>query len=229
MISEDVLKLGRALSAELDETDTLGRWMAHHLSDLLDRRLAAENSADDAEIAELVLRLWASRASAPLRHQPFLRYTEILRFIDRIDRLASGYPFPRAENADRPPADSNFESIAMELVSLSAAAGAVSSAMLTELQLHAANDESSWRSYADLLGGGEADEALRTLLNRMVARSAGPDERRADLLNRLRDLEQGARAARKTIEHVELAKMDSEHGESSASTARSSRITRSST
>lgn len=191
--------------------------MAHHLSDLLDRRQTSGSPADDAEIANVVLRLWANRASVPLRHQPFLRYTEILRAIDRIDRLASGYPFRHADDEDRPPVNSDFERIAQELVTVSAAAGAVSSALITELQLHAGNDESSWRSYADLLSGDEADEALRTLLNRMVARSASPDERRADLLKRIRDLERGARAARKTIEQVGLAKVESEHRARSAS------------
>lgn len=210
-ISEDVLNLGRALAAELDDTDTLGRWMAHHLSDLLERRQASTHpNADDAEIADIVLRLWAHRVSAPFRHQPYLRYTEILRAIDRMDRLGPGYPFQNPDDEDSPPENGDFARIAQDLVAVSAAAGALSSALLTELQLHAGNDEASWLSYASLLGGDEADEALRTLLNRMIARSASPDERRAGLLDRMKDPERATRAAKKTVEQVGLVKAESE-------------------
>lgn len=206
MITKDVLRLGRALAAELDDTDTLGRWMAHHLSDLLEgRKTSSDPDADDAMITEIVLRLWAHRASAPLRRQPYLRYAEILRAIDRMDRLGTGYPFGASADDDSPPVNGDFARIAQDLVAVGAAAGAVSSALLTELQLHAGNDEEAWLSYAGLLGDSEADEALRAVLGRMIASNSDPDERRAALLDRLNSLERATCAARETIEQVGLA------------------------
>ena len=209
MISEDVLKLGSALAAELDDTDTLGRWMAHHLSDLLNSRDTSADADRDAEIADVVLGLWAHRAAAPLRHTPLLRYTEILRTLDRIDRLASRFPSLTLDDKQSRSAGSEFEQLAHDLLTINVAVAALSSALVTELQNYADNDESSWRPYSYLLGGDEHDEALRVLLNRVMGASASPEERRADIIERIHELEGGARAARETMERIKLAEVGS--------------------
>lgn len=206
MTTEAVLSLGRQLSAELDDADTLGRWMAHYLSERLKERSDADNPAPDAEIADLIVRFWAHRAGAPLRHQPFGYYSKIVESIDRIDRMSAERMTPQPASAEHGGTGSDFQRIAASLVGTSVAASKVSSALLTELQLHAWNEEAAWQPYSAALNGGESDEAVRRLIGRMVARSTDADERRENLLANLRDLEDAARSARETVEQVALAK-----------------------
>lgn len=206
MISEDVLKLGASLAAELDESDTRGRWMAHHLSDLLSRRDAsADPQAADDEIAEIVLRLWGARSATPLKRQPYLRYTSIFRTLDRIDRLASGYAFGVADDDESSHVAGEFERIAHALEGFSGISSAISSGLVTELQLHAGSDEAAWVSYSHLLSDDEADEAIRRMLNRMVAASEPPEQRRENLLQLVQQLAVGLEGLRATIESAGLA------------------------
>ncbi|WP_172406953.1 hypothetical protein [Clavibacter michiganensis] len=211
LISEDVLRLGRALAAELDDTDTLGRWMAHHLSDLLGRRESSDDPrGGDQEIADLVLRFWATRAAAPLKRQPYLDYTIILTRLSRIDRIATDYSFALDDDdvEELPAANSDFERIGKALEIVTGVSNTIASGLLTELQLHAGAEEEAWLSYSALLSGNEADNAIRALLTRMVAASEAPEARRARLLGLVDKLAGDLGALRETIEEVGLAAAD---------------------
>jgi hypothetical protein len=185
--------------------------MAHHLSDLLDRRDSSDDShAADQEIADLVLRFWATRTAAPLKRQPYLDYTAILKRLSRIDRIATGYPFAHHDDDDAEPsaANSDFERIGKALEIVTGVSNAIASGLLTELQLHAGTAEEAWLSYSALLSGSEADDAVRTLLTRMVAAAEAPEERRAQLLGFVDKLESDLGTLRETIETVGLAASD---------------------
>src|SRR3990170_1610166 len=85
---KDVLGLGRHLVRELGfegQRDTLARWMAHHLAELIDKaekgataaqRLRARKSA-----AEAILRVWAHRASLPGNAYPLASYKDALKIL----------------------------------------------------------------------------------------------------------------------------------------------------
>lgn len=85
------MELGRHLVRELgieERVDTLGRWMAHHLSELIDR---AENAPSDTERAialeeatYTILKLWEYRASLPGNAYPLAPYKNILLALDRL-------------------------------------------------------------------------------------------------------------------------------------------------
>ena len=87
----DVLGLGRHLVRELglgDGVDTLGRWMAHHVAELINE---AENGATPAarlrareEATETILRIWEHRASLPGNAYPLARYKDVLEALDRL-------------------------------------------------------------------------------------------------------------------------------------------------
>ena len=52
------IRLGRILAEGLEETDTAGRWMAHHLADLLDRAEGAGSTPKDVRrVEKLVIKL----------------------------------------------------------------------------------------------------------------------------------------------------------------------------
>lgn len=179
--------------------------MAHYLSERLEGRSAPEGPASDAEIADLIVRFWTHRAGSPLRHQPFAHYSDILESIDRIDRLSAEMGTPRPASPMNAAMGSDFQQVAAALVETSLAAGRVSSALLTELQLHAGNEEAAWQPYSAALNGSESDEAIRRLIGRTVAQSTASNERRDNLVDSLNELEQIARSARETVRQVSFA------------------------
>lgn len=84
--AEPVLQLGRDLADALDPSDVLGRWMSHHLADLITR---CEANPDDEELAaatrDVVLRVWERKGGARFQTQPFAYVQPVLRAIARLD------------------------------------------------------------------------------------------------------------------------------------------------
>nr|WP_315494253.1 hypothetical protein [uncultured Rhodoferax sp.] len=70
-----------------DGVDTLGRWMAHHLAELL----VAARKADDVErqvaedrVANLILRIWAHRNAEPIGITPLAPYAKAAQVLAAI-------------------------------------------------------------------------------------------------------------------------------------------------
>jgi hypothetical protein len=92
------LGLGKHLVHELglnDEVDTLGRWMAHHVAELIH---LAENAPTDAErrIAEneavtTILEIWQHRKALPNDAYPLASYEDLLKVIHRLHPDSSPY------------------------------------------------------------------------------------------------------------------------------------------
>ena len=88
---KDVLGLGRHLVSELgveEGVDTLQRWMAHHLAELIDK---AENGSTAAErikarksAAETILKVWKHRALLPGKAYPLASYQDVLKVLDLL-------------------------------------------------------------------------------------------------------------------------------------------------
>lgn len=83
--------MGRKLVDELgmeSSTDTLGRWMAHYVAELMD---AAENVPSEQREAErnrcfdAILKLWTHRAGLPDGKRPFEDLEPIMRAIESLD------------------------------------------------------------------------------------------------------------------------------------------------
>src|SRR5689334_16355856 len=73
----DVVALGERIVEELgltDATDTLGRWMAHRLAELLDEaehgRSAKRRDAAATRATDLVLEIWKHRSAWPTGWPP---------------------------------------------------------------------------------------------------------------------------------------------------------------
>ncbi|TFD34991.1 hypothetical protein E3T37_16170 [Cryobacterium sp. TMT2-10] len=92
MTTNQVLALGRELASKFEDTDTLGRWMSHYLSAMLDEADEAPE-AESAEVrrrcAELVLEVWSHRSVFPFNTAPMSSYDAVLRALERIDPDAS--------------------------------------------------------------------------------------------------------------------------------------------
>lgn len=87
-----IIKLGKKLVEELalnDSVDTLGRWMAHHIAELI---YDAENITDETariakqmEIRDSVWAFWDNRYELPFGNKPFKELEPILRALESLD------------------------------------------------------------------------------------------------------------------------------------------------
>ena len=86
-----VLDLGRALVEELGldpGVDTLSRWMAHYIAELIENAETAkveDRTAKLAECADAILHLWERRHQLPNGKRPFEDLGPILRALESLD------------------------------------------------------------------------------------------------------------------------------------------------
>ena len=86
-----ILGLGKHLVRELgleDGNDTLGRWMAHHVAELI---VTAENDSSVAvrakarkDATDVILKLWERRVNLPGNAYPLAPYKHVLQVLDRL-------------------------------------------------------------------------------------------------------------------------------------------------
>lgn len=94
------MELGKYLVRELDfedGVDTLGRWMAHHLSELIHE---AENGKSEEkrlkanqQTTETILKIWEHRKNLPRETYPLAKYEDLLKVIDRLRISSNPYRF----------------------------------------------------------------------------------------------------------------------------------------
>ena len=88
---EGMLALGDKLVAELElsaEIDTLARWMAHYLAELLvDARSNKQELKDErrAKTFETILELWRHRQNLPEKSRPFRDFQPVCRLLNSLD------------------------------------------------------------------------------------------------------------------------------------------------
>jgi len=89
--SESEIVLGKRLVAELsleDSSDTLSRWMAHYLAELIHEAEVA-TGADKVHkqtlLRDSILALWAHRHELPNGKRPFEEFEPILRALESLD------------------------------------------------------------------------------------------------------------------------------------------------
>ena len=107
--SKALLDLGKKLVDELgldNAVDTLGRWMAHYIAELI---LDVEGAAPEDELskqeqcASAILELWQHRAELPNGTRPFEDFEPILRALESLDpseETPRYFRHPRAMAAD---------------------------------------------------------------------------------------------------------------------------------
>ncbi len=95
--------------------DTLGRWMAHHVAELIQ---AADTASGDDRVKkmqacrEAILDLWSHRHELPDGTRPFERCEPVLRALESLD--PEGTPrYYRAVKAPRDQAESEGEGLAL--------------------------------------------------------------------------------------------------------------------
>jgi hypothetical protein len=104
--SDHILALGRKLVEELGlepSVDTLGRWMAHHVADLIvgaESATGEEKRLADEHCFEAILTLWKHRAELPNGRRPFEALEPVVRSLESLD---PDNDTPRYFRSARPP------------------------------------------------------------------------------------------------------------------------------
>lgn len=88
---KDILGLGKHLVRELDfenGVDTLGRWMAHHLAELIHEsengKTVAKQTKAKKQATETILKIWDHRKALPREAYPLTKFEDLLNIIDRL-------------------------------------------------------------------------------------------------------------------------------------------------
>jgi hypothetical protein len=91
---EQVLQLGRQLASSLDEHDTLGRWLAQYIAELITTYEMAEGETREAagrKAVKQILKLWRHRADR-MGRRPLDSYEPIMAGLARVSGEATwGY------------------------------------------------------------------------------------------------------------------------------------------
>lgn len=90
------MELGKHLVSELgfeDSNDTLGRWMAHHVAELIAAAKEAKHKAQRALAEECavktILKLWEHRTTLPGQAYPLAQFQEILELLSKLTPAAN--------------------------------------------------------------------------------------------------------------------------------------------
>lgn len=85
-----------------DEFDTLGRWMAHHVAELINEAengtTVAERSRARKSATETILKIWEHRTSLPGNAYPLTQYKNVLAVLDRLRSDENPFRYLRVHN-----------------------------------------------------------------------------------------------------------------------------------
>lgn len=110
---KDVLVLGHHLATELgfsDSCDTLGKWMSHHLVEIMGRVEREENTAKKEEYqqqsVDLILKIWEHRSSLNGDTYPLARFKGIIDSLSILSPEANAWERNRLGRYESLAADS---------------------------------------------------------------------------------------------------------------------------
>lgn len=99
---EEIIKLGRLLVEELQlkqSANTLGRWMAHYVAELIKKSEEAtsvdEKCVYEKECFEVILKLWSNRENIPNIDKPLNNIKPLIELLDLLKEKDYSYPFWR--------------------------------------------------------------------------------------------------------------------------------------
>ena len=113
--SEPLLELGKRIVNELgmdDSVDTLGRWMAHHIAELIQAAESAEVEDRPGRLAQCtdgILALWKHRSHLPNGKRPLEDFEPILRALESLDPSDDRPRYFRTSRLEANQAEQNAE------------------------------------------------------------------------------------------------------------------------
>ncbi|MGW3911982.1 hypothetical protein ACWEBX_10715 [Streptomyces sp. NPDC005070] len=157
---ERTLELGKEIADSLSENDVLGRWMAHHIGDLIIRAENATGAEADGirrEAVSAILALWNHRTALPSRTPPLDAFEPVFRALERLSGPQDPWSFYRMFPPGREPSEDDMvgapllrialgleetvRGVAGEIVALAAQEAASKEAKWLRLSEHLEEDE----------------------------------------------------------------------------------------
>lgn len=180
--SDAILALGRHLVEELgleNSVDTLGRWMAHYIADLITKAETAtgeEKRSAEKNCFDAILALWHHRAQLPNGKRPFEELEPVIRAIESLDPEDDT---PRYFRSARTPAGDNREESEAEawlkiVAGLDYSAKILIGHCLAEAARTAVDKSKEW---VRLLESAGADSGVSEIVFRFVSSTADLDEK----------------------------------------------------
>jgi hypothetical protein len=199
--SDEILALGRKVVEELGlepSVDTLGRWMAHYIADLITKAKGAtgeEKGFLEKKCFESILTLWKHRAELPNGKRPFEELEPVIRAIESLD---PDDDTPRYFRSGRPPKGEGEEKSELEAwldmaSEIDYSARVLIGYCLAQAAEAAVDKSKEWVKLAK--AAGAEDEVAKIVVNFLsseadVGREPDPsDEARSQLQNRIVRLE----------------------------------------
>lgn len=172
-----MLELGRLLAAELEQTDTLGRWIAHYLAErmtILEQKTGSERGIAEAEVADLILHLWSLRRQLPGGRLPLAEVDEVEAAIERLTPGRRPWAYFGAFAADTEPSTEETETNTTLKAALliDRLAGDLVHGLIGRAAALAEEDGAAWTKQAEKIGDG----ALRTLRRIRFADNGSEDD-----------------------------------------------------
>jgi hypothetical protein len=160
---EATLELGRKLTKELgldQSVDTLGRWMAHYIAELIQVAETANGEERPAKMracCEVILSLWRHRHQLPNGKRPFEELEPILKALGSLepdDTTRRYFSFVRAA-ADEAEEEGETKSWLKLVEELDYSARALIRYCLSQAAQAAVNKSAEWVALAESAGAAE--------------------------------------------------------------------------
>jgi len=107
-IPTDVLALGQHLVIELnldERGDTLSRWMAHHVAELINQAQtlppSRERNEAQEQATETILKIWEHRENLPHRAYPLAPFKDLLKILTLLQPNNNPYRFSQFSRTDQ--------------------------------------------------------------------------------------------------------------------------------
>lgn len=158
--TELLIDLGKKIVAELEyeeSNDTLGRWMAHHIAELIikaEKSVGEEQQRARRECFDAVLQLWEHRGELPDGRRPYQDLEPVIRAVESLDP-ENDYPryfpsaWPRGRNVDE---QSDQQKLIDNAKGVDHAAKSLISFMLKAAAEEALDQSAEWVEYARTAG-----------------------------------------------------------------------------
>lgn len=170
---EATIELGKQLTKELgldQSVDTLGRWMAHYIAELIDNAEKASSEERPEKMqacCEAILKLWAHRQNLPDGRRPFQDLESMLRTLASLDpEDSTPRYFSSARTATEDLKETDESQSWLKLVeNLDHSARILIRYCLSQASQTALDKSAQWVSLAEAAG---ADEGIEFPLIRMI-------------------------------------------------------------
>lgn len=212
---DKTLQLGKELVEGLPEHDALGRWMSHHIADLIVRAEAATGEqAQDIrrETAATILELWDHRAHYPDADHPLEAFDPVFDALARLSTATEPWSFyGMFEDSVEPgPADISNNALLRHALTLEDVVRDVVRQIVAAAAREAFHREAQWIKLTEHLHEDDHRRAVKDLARLMrevrgQARQLSGDQGAADEPPLKSPLVAALRSAESDIQRVRLA------------------------